>query len=440
MIQTLKLKLYSPHSAQLKFHNAKERFRVCSWGRQSGKSTGSLNDILKKAWENPGSTSWFISPTYDQAKVQYRRLVGMLWPISEIMLKKNQSELRVKLVNQSQIVFKGGQNFEALRGETLNGCVIDEVREQDPILWPMIIRPMLATTKGWAAFISTPNGFDSFYDLATKAMHDDTGEWFFMEAPSSCNPLISAQEVANMKRNMTEKQFLQEVMAQFIDLNSGKAYYNFSSNNLVDLNPFVKNGEEWSPHLPIAVAMDFNVNPMAWTLGQERNKQFYWGDEITLADSNTPEAAEHLVEKVRNHKPGVIIIGDSAGKSRSTKSTGQSDYDLIATALKKAGIKFDNQTPEASPGVKDRVNTFNNLLKDGQGVAHCWINRKCKTLIKDCERVSLRENSSGVFALDKRKDASLTHASDGVGYYMYARAAVIFDSRPVSVGVIHRSY
>jgi hypothetical protein len=304
----------------------------------------------------------------------------------------------------------------------------------------MVIRPMLATTQGWAAFISTPNGFDGFYDLATSAMNDDSGEWFFMKAPSSANPLITQAEVDNMRKNMTEKQFLQEVMAEFVDLNAGKAYYNFSSANLVTDNPFVKTQDEWSPHLPIAVAMDFNVNPMAWTLGQERNKQFYWGDEITLADSNTPEAAEHLVEKVRHHKPGVVIIGDSAGKSRSTKSTGQSDYDLIATALKKAGIKFQNETPDASPGVKDRVNTFNNLLKDGQGTINCWINRRCKTLIKDLERVTLRENSSGVFALDKRKDASLTHSSDGVGYYMYARAAVVFDQRPISVGVLHRSF
>lgn len=435
---TYKLKLYTPHSAQLEFHNAIKRFRVCAWGRQAGKSTGSLNDILRKAWENPGSTNWFISPTYDQAKVQYRRLVGMLWPIAQVMLKKNQSELRVKLLNQSQIVFKSGNNFEALRGETLNGCVIDEMREQDPLLWPMVIRPMLATTKGWCVFISTTNGFDSFYDLAVTAQNDDSGEWFFMKAPSSANPLITESEIASMRKNMNDKQFLQEVMAEFVDLNAGKAYYNFHSANVVDQNPFSKPDEEWSPHLPIAVAMDFNVNPMCWTLGQEKVKKFYWGDEITLADSNTPEAAKHLADKVKFHKPGVVIIGDSAGKSRSTKSTGESDYDLIALELKRHGVKFEMQTPDSAPGIKDRINTVNNLLKDGQGNISCHINRKCKTLIKDLERVTLREGSSGTFALDKRKDASLTHASDGVGYYMYARAAVLYDPRPSGMKVLYR--
>jgi hypothetical protein len=436
---TYRLRLYQPHDAQLRYHQSGARYRVCAWGRQAGKSTGSLNDIVKKAWEIPGSTNWFISPTHDQAKVQYRRLVGMLWPVSEIMLKKNQSELRVKLINQSQIVFKGGQNFEALRGETLNGCVIDEVREQDRNLWPMVIRPMLATTKGWASFISTPNGFDSFYDLASQAMGDSSGEWFFMNAPSNANPLISLKEIENMKKNMNEKQFRQEVMAEFVDLTSGKAYYSFSSENLRTQNPFAPIGSKLSKHLPIAVGMDFNVNPMCWTLGQHKIKSFHWFDEIALEQSNTLEAAEVLAQKVKGHDPGIVIVGDASGKSRSTASAGKTDYDIIATVLRRHGIRFENRTPESNPLVRDRVNMVNLTLRSATGDVNMTIDPVgCPRLVKDFERVTIRESTAGIFALEKSRDPSITHSSDGVGYYIYKMVGEQLDDRPIDLRVLIR--
>lgn len=436
--QIHRLRLYTPHDAQRAFHTNPARFRVCSFGRQAGKSTAALNEIMFRAWQNPNTVTWFISPTYDQAKVQYRRLVGMLWPIRDVMVKKNQSELRIKLINQSDVVFRSGENFEALRGSTLNGVVIDEVREQHPDLWPMVIRPMLATTGGWAAFISTPNGFDQFYDLAEEAKENATGEWAFLTAPSYANPLITQHEIEMMRASMTEAQFRQEVLAEFVDLTSGRAYYNFSDENIRTQNPFAPQGVEWSPHLPIAVAMDFNVNPMAWTLGQEKVRQFFWRREIVIPNSNTLEATQQLIHHVRNHIPGVVIIGDAAGRARQTAAASQSDYDIISHELTRAGIRFQILTPQANPQVKDRVNTTNLLLRSADGSINMWAHPDCESLIRDWKRVTLKPSSVGTYALDKARDPRLTHSSDGVGYYCHAKAAISFDNRPVGLKVIIR--
>lgn len=436
--QVLRLKLYSPHEAQLKFHTSRARFRVCAFGRQAGKSTAALNELLSKAWQEPGTILWFISPTYDQAKVQYRRLVGMLWPVREIMIKKNQSELRIKLENQSEIQFKSGENFEALRGSTLDGVVIDEVREQNPDLWPMVIRPMLTTTGGWAAFISTPNGFDQFYDLAEQAKADESRSWEFMSAPSSANPLITAEEIENLKRSMSEAQFRQEILAEFVDLTAGKAYYNFTEDNIRTQNPFAKPGEDYSPHLPIAVAMDFNLNPMSWTLGQAKVGQLYWRREIVLENSNTFEAIQMLIEQTKGHRPGIVIIGDAAGKARQTAAASKSDYDIISHELSRANIPFTILTPEANPPVKDRVNTVNMLLKSAEGTVNMWVHPDCEALIRDFRRVTIKKSSIGTFAIDKGRDHRLTHSSDGVGYYAHAVAKVHYDDRPSTLRVIVR--
>jgi hypothetical protein len=45
--------------------------------------------------------------------------------------------------------------------------------------------------------------------------------------------------------------------------------------------------------------MDFNLSPMAWTLGQFHKNQAYWFDEIHLNNSHTQEAALELVRRVK---------------------------------------------------------------------------------------------------------------------------------------------
>lgn len=398
---------------------------MARWGRQAGKSTACNNELLRYAWENPGCTLWFISPTHAQAKVQYRRMISTLWKSKEILLKKSQTELRVKLINMAQIKFVSGETFDNLRGETLHGVVIDEVRQQHPDLWPLVIRPMLSTTKGWAAFVSTPNGFDSFYDLFEQAREDKTGKWACFSAPSTANPLFTDEEYQAAKRDMSEGQFAQEILAEFRDITSGKAYVNYGEHNLLEYNPFCKPGSDnplVHPSLPIVVGLDFNLSPMAWTLGQKRVEEFYWYDEVWLEGSHTQEAALELVSRVRGHKPGIILCGDATGNAGQRAIAGQSDYDILCKVLNDNGILWRNETPASNPPVKDRINTFNSKLKSADGITRMWLNPTgCPRLKKDLERVVWKTSSNGTTAtLDQTKDTTLTHSSDGVGYVLCA--------------------
>jgi hypothetical protein len=412
------LKLYSPHASQLAFHSSNARYRVASWGRQSGKSTACLNELARRAWENPNHTYWFISPTFDQARGQYRRFVNMLMSCPEIMLKKNQTELRVKLINQSEVVFKSGEVGENLRGATLHGVVIDEVRDQPKDLWPMLIRPMLTTTKGWAAFVSTPNGYDYFFDLAEKSKTDP--EWELFTSPSTCNPLFTQSEFEAAKKEMSEAFFAQEILAEFRDLHSGSAYINFGDHNLAIKSPFTKDGL-YSPYLPIVVALDFNLAPSIALFGQERAGQFYWFDEIYLDRSHTQEVALEIVARLKalelKGNPKVIIIGDATGKAGQRAAMGRSDYSIIEEIFTNSHIQFENRTPDSNPEVKDRVNVVNSKLKAADGIPHIWLNpEKCPQLKKDLQRVSWKRGLSARPMLDQTTDPTLTHISDAMGY------------------------
>lgn len=413
------LRLYSPHAAQLAFHASPARYRVAAWGRQSGKSTACLNELAKRAWEKPGGTYWFVSPTFDQARQQYRRLVSMLMPCAEIMLKKNQTELRVKLINQSEIVFKSGEVGENLRGATLHGVVIDEVRDQAPEIWPMIIRPMLGTTRGWAAFVSTPRGFDAFFDLAEKAKTDS--DWAFFSAPSVCNPLFTQTEFEAARAEMSEAFFAQEILAEFRDLHAGSAYINFGDHNVRDTSPFTRDGSLYSPHLPIVVALDFNLSPAIALLGQERAGDFYFFDEVYVERSHTQEIALELASRIKRLNPTqpVVIVGDATGKAGQRAAMGRSDYSIIEEIFSSSHIPFVNRTPEANPQVRDRVNVMNSRLKAADGSVHFWLNpQTCSRLRRDLQRVTWKRGLTD--RLDQTTDPTLTHLSDAAGYAVCA--------------------
>lgn len=440
------LVLYSPHEAQLAFHNNPARFLVAAWGRQTGKSTAALNDMMKFAWENKNTITWFISPTYRQAKIQFRRLLKMLRPCIAVVARKSETELMVILANGSSIFFQSGQVLENLRSETLHRVYIDEVRDQHPDLFEMVIYPMLTTTGGSARFISTPNGFDQFYDMKIKADECTDGSWAFLAAPSTANPLFTDAELRQAKKIMTPKKFQQEIMAEFLDLTKGKAYYSATEANHSVECPFAT-GKLINPNLPIIVGMDFNLNPMSWILMQKRIDDWWAFDELYLEDSNTQEASVALVEKLREieaetgydlKKYGLIIVGDASGKSGQRAAAGQSDYDIIYNELKKNQIEFEDLTPDSNPMVKDRVNTVNMKFKNANNEINFWYHpKRCPRFKKDTERVTWKD-SVGTPALEKNKDRELTHMSDAAGYPICVLSPIKANQKLPTLRVVRR--
>ena len=346
----------------------------------------------------------------------------MLWNCPGVMIKKNQTELRVKLLNQSQIVFKSGESFDNLRGETLHFCIIDEVRDQSPNLWTMVVRPMLTTTKGHCRFISTPNGFDHFYDIFEFAGINESQGWARLQAPSTCNPMFTEDEMRAAKSIMTEPQFDQEIMANFREMTAGKVYISHGEHNQLPHTLWATNDPERqvTDKLPLILGLDFNLSPMSWHLGQHDRQRYYWFDEIHLEGSHTQEASGALIEKLMALKarglmrsqPQIIVCGDATGKAGQRAAAGQSDYDIVLGELKRHGFTFNNVTPDANPMVKDRVNNMNSKLRAADGSVSIFYNPiTCPSLKKDFDRVTWK---NGI--LNEGKNKELTHASDSVGY------------------------
>lgn len=383
----------------------------------------------------PGGIYWYVLQTHSAAEVAFNRYWDLLRPTPQVMLgKPNESEKFVRLVGNRVVHFKSGDNFNGLRVETLDGAIIDEVREQHKELWPRIIRPMLARRQGWADLYSTSNGYEHFYDLCEAAKMDPA--WGFFQAPSSEAWWWTPDELESARSTMSEDEFAQEIGAEFREFGVGKVYISHGSHNQSTVNPFAVRGMEWSPYLPIVVGLDFNVGMMCWSLMQFKGDKCHIGDEIAVKNTNSEECAKILADKVQHHKPGVLLIGDASGKSRKTSASGETDYSIILRELRGRQINARNATPEANPGVKDRVNIMNAAMKSANGTTRLTYNpSKCPRFKKDCERVVWKEGTGD--AVFDKKDPELTHSSDGVGYPV-CYFSNKWRKRPGTMGVIMR--
>ena len=207
------------------------RYKVINCGRRAGKSYLVSIQMLQFATDNVKSIVWYVSPNYKQSKsIMWAMLRELIPP--EIIVSKNETELKFVLSNGSEILLKGAEDPDTLRGVRIDFCVFDETAFIDKWddVWK-VVRPTLVDSKASVWFISTPNGFNHFKslyestDLDYKSFHFTTYD----------NPYIEKEEIDKARQEMDEDSFQQEFMGEFRKM-SGLIYKEFKREiHMVDI-------------------------------------------------------------------------------------------------------------------------------------------------------------------------------------------------------------
>jgi hypothetical protein len=226
---------------------------------------------------------------------------------------------------------------------------------------------------------------------------------------------------------------------------------------------------DFNDDLPLQWALDFNVMYMASTISQtfvapytidrsgmqysraagatiEEMRNFrkwlvpeaqeavnYVLDEIVLRDAGAEDVADEFIRRFgercrryqQKHKgASLIVYGDPAGGARSqqmsAQSANRSNWGVIFSKLRLAGIRYEHRIRMKSPSVGDRVGAMNASMRAADGRIGRWLHPRCVETIKDVEMVryivpdGTRKESSN--DLDKRTDPDRTHITDALGY------------------------
>lgn len=334
MEEVLEIELeYAPREVFLDFHDREQRWAVVVAHRRCGKTVSCINDVIYRALTEGKENARYayIAPYYGQAKtIAWDYLQRYAKPVTA---KSNQSELWVELINGARIKLFGADNPDALRGLYLDGVILDEYADMKPSIWGAVIRPLLADRQGWATFIGTPKGHNSFWEIYNQATK--SGNWFVKTLRASQTGLLHDTELRDAFNAMTEDQYMQEFECSFEAAILG-AYYGKEMRVLTDQGRITK--VEYDPMFPVHTA---------WDLGYSDDTAIWWYQvvhgEIRVLEyhSSNGQPVHYYTGLIqsKNYHYGTHWLPHDA-RAKTLASGGKSVIEQISTKIPVESLKI----------------------------------------------------------------------------------------------------
>lgn len=301
------------HPAQAQIAQSTSRFRVVNCGRRFGKTLLAAEEIKGKVLAKECRVC-YIATTYQQARdIAWDILKKELHPIIS-NINESRLELRVKNIKRTEslVVLRGWESIETLRGQSFDFLIIDEVASLRNFesKWQTVLRPTLTDRKGEVLFLSTPMGFNHFYDLFTKQKEDTDYKSFHFT--SYDNPHLPVEEIDKAKDELTPDRFAQEYLADFKKVEGliwdipDESIFNAS-------NLAIKQAIAYPDHIIAGVDWGFR-HPAAITVLKVKDGVYYVVDEWKGAGRTNFQIAEEAKRLKAKH--GITIFyPDSAQPS-----------------------------------------------------------------------------------------------------------------------------
>jgi hypothetical protein len=249
------LTLPTPHSSQQDIIRNARRFNVVPCGRRFGKTTLGINRLVTpETLTYP--VAWFSAIYKDMTEV-YREFEQVLNPLIK---SRNKSDWRIELSTGGIVEFWTLENEDAGRGRKYKRVIIDEAGKAKNILdtWNLAIRATLADYQGDAYFFGTPKGLNGFHTLYQYGLDPLLADWAAFQMPSHANPFIQAEELESIRQALSERQYSQEILAQFLD-NGGGVFRNVQAAIKAEPQENRVSGHSYTIGVDLARSYDFNA-------------------------------------------------------------------------------------------------------------------------------------------------------------------------------------
>lgn len=356
---------YKPRNYQLPILRALDSGilrAIAVWHRRAGKEKTFINHCVKRAMQRVG-TYYYVFPTYSQGKkIAWDGMDKTGFPFmahfpAQIVLKRNESELRIEMVNGSAFQIIGSDNIDSVLGTNPIGVVFSEYALQNPVAWDYM-RPILRENGGWAIFDYTPRGKNHGYDLYQMAKGNPA--WYAEILTVDDTGVLSSADInAERMAGMSEELIQQEFYCSFEGVQSGSVFGK-------QLQSAEKDGRicgvPWQPEFPVDTWWDIGTgDPTAiWftqSIGREVHVIDYY--ENSGAGVGIEFYAKHLQSMPyvwgTHNGPHDLEAHQFAANGKSTKE--------VAHAL---GIKFL---------IVDKIDKQSQINAGRSFMQRCWFDR-----------------------------------------------------------------
>lgn len=427
---------YHPHGGQKKFHRSTARFKVMDCGRRWGKSTSGPHDKIPQMLLKKPTLGWIVAPTYDLGEKEFRVFWSVLIDKMQLPIDRGKTfnsirnkDFRITTAWGSSVEVRSAEHPESLVGEGLDWVIMAEAAKLKLSHWEKFIRPTLADKRGSAVFVSTPEGFNWFFDLYQLGQSQDKldSEWWSYKSPTWENDIIfplgvKDPEIESVRRISSPEVFDQEYGAEFTSF-AGRIYSEF------DEGYHVMDKYQFNPEWPNYLAFDFGFRNPFVCLNIQVNPAtdaIYIWDEYYERNITTPEHARRLKSIVQWRVDGGYY--DPAGPEEATSMMKimHDTHEYNNVWLNK--VMFSPAPNEWKSGV-ERVKEWLKLRPalDEYGyetemkTPKLFVDRKCRNTIREFNTYRVREQSERMNETKDPKEEPRKkddHAMDAIRYFI----------------------
>jgi hypothetical protein len=188
--------------------------RIClNCCRQAGKSSVVAVKALHIGLYEPKSLILLLSRSLRQSGELARKVFDAYETSGRQVPPESETTLALELSNGSRILALPGGDEGAIRGFSgVRALILDEAARIPDALW-VAVRPMIAVSGGSIMLLSTPFGKRGFF----YRVWTQSERWLKIEVTGNQCPRLSAEFLAEERRELGPRWYGQEYLCQFVE-------------------------------------------------------------------------------------------------------------------------------------------------------------------------------------------------------------------------------
>ena len=397
---------FTPHKGQQPifyvFDEQKELINnlVMVLGRRSGKSSVS-SVIAVRELLVPFSSTILLTPTFNNAKIIFNETLKHVQALKLEIKSINKGSFRFELMNGARFSANSASNIESALG-TANSLLIMDESQSIPGLMEIVAQMLAPTLLDYGArgsgilygrqiYLGTSRGTENqLYELYCK--QDEYTNWRSFNAPSYLNPILPQAYFEQMRLELGEFLYRQEILAEFIGTDDN-VFYAFGDHNL-----YTTGSVKFSRYTDVIVGIDvgFRDSTAGVFLYRDPRGNYY----LDKAYSENMKATSVHVANLKALDAEMVGTTDLRYMD---PAAAQLIYDYITD--------YDYQVYPAKNAVQESIKYLNQLFTPtgANHVPRLYVNSELKEMIRQLKRVRWKDGTNKTAKDPFSKDPKGTH-------------------------------
>jgi phage terminase large subunit len=373
--------------------NPKYRFITAVLARRTGKSLIS-NIIGHMVTLVPGAQILIIAPNYSLSSVSWDIQRKLLQTFDVELTKSNAKDKVIEVANGSVIRMGSVGQVDSVVGRSYDLIIFDEcaLNNDGESAFNIQLRPTLDKPNSKAIFISTPRGKNWLYDFYKRGFDEKFPTWCSVHSTCYDNPRANEQDIADAKASMSEAEFNQEFLGDFVSMQG--QIWQISKDNIVEVDL------EKLDIVDVIAGIDMGFrDPTALVVLATDGHDWYAIDEYLHKEDATSKYAEAIQEKIDQYNIDFIYIDSAAQQTR---------YDLA--------YDYDITTINAKKSILDGIGYVSSIIEHNR----LYVDKKCVELINTLDNYRWDEREG--LLNERAKHDEFSHMADALRYALYSHS------------------